>query len=161
MTTHNAEQDVLADIAALIDDQLSSGEPRGGYDHGDPAYPGCPNPYCSEKWHGLKITGRMQEMRWRGVVDPDYDHSQDDSPVMCPGSLHLGEFARPEPIVNGSTLAANALSGWFNNCLFETYLLPAELRFISQRRPPGEVEFYSGGQLVRISPILTESENQQ
>ncbi|MCX2753098.1 hypothetical protein [Gordonia sp. 4N] len=85
MTNH---QDLLADIDALIDEQLDAGEPVGGYDYDDPDFPKCG--HCRGDWHGLAITERMQEMRWRGAVDADYRYSQDDSPVVCPGSEFIG-----------------------------------------------------------------------
>ncbi|MFJ4655520.1 hypothetical protein ACIP5Y_29935 [Nocardia sp. NPDC088792] len=86
---------LLDDIDRLVDETMRDGEPRSGYDFGDPAFPDCPNPYCDETWHGLAITTHMYRMRLRGNVDPDYDHRTDDSPVLCPGSGHLGEWEDP------------------------------------------------------------------
>lgn len=86
---------LLDDIDRLVDESMRDGEPRTGFDYGDPAFPDCPNPYCDETWHGLAITTHMYRMRLRGTVDPDYDHRTDDSPVLCPGSGHLGEWEDP------------------------------------------------------------------
>lgn len=86
---------VLDDIDLLVEDSMRDGEPRVGYSYGDPTFPECPNPYCEEPWHGLAITARMRWMRWRGVVDGDYAYRADDSPVLCPGSLHTGEWPLP------------------------------------------------------------------
>ncbi len=86
---------VLDDIDELVEDSMREGEPRVGYSYGDPTFPECPNPYCEEPWHGLAITARMRWMRWRGVVDVDYAYRADDSPVLCPGSLHTGEWPLP------------------------------------------------------------------
>lgn len=82
-------------IDRLIDEQLADGEPCGGYDYGDPGFPVCPNPWCGEEWHGLPITARMAEMRWRGDLDPEYRYHADDSVVLCPGSAYEGEFTAP------------------------------------------------------------------
>lgn len=89
------EQAVLDTIDQLVNDQLADGEPRTGYDYGDPQYPPCP--HCDEKWHGLAITERMTEMRWRGELDPGYDHRADTSPVVCPGSRFIGPMPRRKP----------------------------------------------------------------
>lgn len=80
--------DIINEIDALIDDQLDAGEPIGGYDYGDPDYPKCP--HCQGDWHGLAITEQMQRMRYRGAVDEGYRYSEDDSPVICPGSEFIG-----------------------------------------------------------------------
>jgi hypothetical protein len=89
------EQRVLDAIDQLVNDQLADGEPRTGYDYGDPQYPPCP--HCDEKWHGLAITQHMTEMRWRGELDPGYDHATDTSPVVCPGSRFIGPMPRRKP----------------------------------------------------------------
>ncbi|WP_063023690.1 hypothetical protein [Nocardia niwae] len=94
-------RDIVDEIDALITTQLDAGEPETGYDYDDPTYPQCPHPWCSETWHGLAITQRMREMRWRGVIDGDYRYDEDDSTILCPGSLFEGEFQPPipEPII--------------------------------------------------------------
>lgn len=79
-------RDIVDDIDALIDSQLDAGEPIGGYDYNDPDYPKCW--HCD--WHGLPITERMNEMRWRGEMDPDYRYADDTSRVVCPGSEFIG-----------------------------------------------------------------------
>ncbi|WP_029923939.1 hypothetical protein [Nocardia otitidiscaviarum] len=89
MTT--SATDVLAGIDALITQQLDAGEPIGGYDYDDPDFPKCLWPGCWEDWHGLKITRRMHEMRWRGALDDDYRYRDDNSEVICPG----GDFVGP------------------------------------------------------------------
>jgi hypothetical protein len=87
---------LVDDIDALVDDQLAGGEPETGYDFDDPTFPDCPHSWCSESWHGLAITRRMRDMRWRGEIDPDYRYNEDDSTVLCPGSDFTGEFTPPE-----------------------------------------------------------------
>lgn len=37
-------------------------------------------------------------MRQRGVMDPDYRYADDDSEVLCPGSLFVGEFSPAVPV---------------------------------------------------------------
>lgn len=85
---------IIDDIDALIDAQLDEGEPVGGYDFGDPDYPKCP--HCGGDWHGLAITERMRQMRFRGVVDDDYRYSEDDSRVICPGAEFIGPMPAPQ-----------------------------------------------------------------
>lgn len=97
------EQRVTAKpIAALADaletevyEQVRAGEPETGYEYGDPTFPDCPHWWCGEKWHGLAITRRMRQMRARGEIDVDYRYVDDDSEVLCPGSLFEGEFEPP------------------------------------------------------------------
>lgn len=83
-------------IEADVRERMRGGEPRTGYDFGDPTFPDCPHPWCGEHWHGLAITRRMWEMRRDGELDPDYRYTTDDSEVLCPGSLFEGEFVPPE-----------------------------------------------------------------
>lgn len=80
--------DIIDKIDQLIDQQLDAGEPRTGYDYGDPAFPKCP--HCQRDWHGLRITERMERMRWRNSYDEDYSYAEDDSRVLCPGSDFIG-----------------------------------------------------------------------
>lgn len=79
---------VLDDIDALVDASLAEGEPRTGYDYGDPTYPSCP--HCDRAWHGLPVTEKIAEMYdWTGW-DDTYIVAEDDSPVLCPGSEFIG-----------------------------------------------------------------------
>lgn len=91
-----SDRDIIDDIDALVDEQMAGGEPRGGFDYGDPDYPRCP--HCSEGWHGLKITRRMREMRWGGAFDEDYRYAADDSEVLCPGSDFIGPWANADQL---------------------------------------------------------------
>lgn len=88
----NPEQSVLDDIDALVDNQLENYDNRSGYDH-NVNQVGCP--HCHRDWHGLAITERIEQMRHRGEMDPDYRYSEDDSPVYCPGSGFIGPMADP------------------------------------------------------------------
>ncbi|MFE3052269.1 hypothetical protein [Nocardia sp. NPDC059239] len=90
-------RDVLADIDALISEQLDAGELIGGYDYGDPGYPKCQWPGCWHSWHGLAITTRMREMRWHGTMPADYRYRDDDSEVICPGGDFTGPPAPAKP----------------------------------------------------------------
>lgn len=92
----NREKDVVDAIDALVDEQMAGGEPRGGFDYYDPAFPRCP--HCRRHWHGLAITTRIEEMAAREVMDEDYRYSEDDSPVLCPGSEFIGPVATPEQL---------------------------------------------------------------
>lgn len=57
-------------MAQLVDASLEGGEPRTGYDYGDPTYPSCP--HCDRAWHGLPVTEKIAEMYdWTGW-DDDY-----------------------------------------------------------------------------------------
>ncbi|WP_405138492.1 hypothetical protein [Nocardia sp. NBC_01388] len=91
MTQHR-DQHIVNQIDQLVSEQLADGEPHTGYDYGDPDFPRCPHPWCDEEWHGLPITTRMAEMRWRGEVDPGYRYPDDTSAVLCPGSEDAGDF---------------------------------------------------------------------
>ena len=82
---------LIDDIDALVDEQMRGGEPRNGFDYGDPNNPKCW--HCGDDWHGLAITERMRSMRYRLVVDDDYRYDEDDSPVICPGSRFIGPRA--------------------------------------------------------------------
>lgn len=89
--------DTIANIDALIDEQLAEGEPAGGFDDGDPAFPRCP--HCGSHWHGLPITYRMVIMGKLGWMPDDYTYASDDSPIWCPGSQpdrRRLELDRPE-----------------------------------------------------------------
>lgn len=101
-TPGGSQEDAVLDaIDELVDEQMAGGEPETGYDFNDPTYPKCPNPWCHEDWHGLRITQRMQQMRWFREVDPAYDYKTDESPVLCPGSDH--KVAWPDlPMAAGS-----------------------------------------------------------
>jgi hypothetical protein len=91
------ERDIVDAIDELVDTQMAGGEPETGYDFDDPTFPDCPHSWCNESWHGLAITQRMRDMRWRGEIDVDYRYNEDDSTVLCPGSDFTGEFTPPEP----------------------------------------------------------------
>lgn len=75
----NPEDQVIADIDALIDEQLAAGEPETGYDYGDPDYPDCPHEGCWSQWHG-EPTG------------------------MCPGSAVLGPLLPHRELVHAPTV---------------------------------------------------------
>lgn len=89
------EDQLLDEIALLVDDSLSRGDQSGTW-RGE-GYDRCP--VCSEEWHHLPITKTLREMRHgsyatdefgQGIVDPDYRYSDDASPYICPGSSYKG-----------------------------------------------------------------------
>lgn len=102
--------DIIDEIDALVDEQLSGYSQRTGYDY-NASQDRCW--HCGEDWHGLKITARMEEMRQvyqqearrleylgegetgyaESVIDPDYRYADDDSDVLCPGSSFIGPWA--------------------------------------------------------------------
>ncbi|WP_052740967.1 hypothetical protein [Rhodococcus erythropolis] len=100
---------IIDQIDALVDEQLSGYSERSGYDY-NVNQQKCW--HCGEDWHGLKITARMREMRnafWSGCgcdlcqadsdgVDPDYSYATDDSEVLCPGSDFIGPWATKRQI---------------------------------------------------------------
>lgn len=82
--------DIIDDIDALIDAQLA----RGPVDECNVnRYDRCP--HCDRDWHGMAITERIEEMRWRGRYDEDYRVADDDSRVICPGSDFIGPMPPP------------------------------------------------------------------
>ncbi|WP_286212779.1 hypothetical protein [Mycolicibacterium mageritense] len=90
--------DIIDRIDELVDEQLADGEPENGYDFGDPDYPECP--HCGRHWHGLRITRRIEAMRWAGHFDPEYRYADDDSPVLCEGSEFIGPMPPPVWLTN-------------------------------------------------------------
>lgn len=107
--------DIIDEIDALVDEQLSGYSQRTGYDY-NASQDRCW--HCGEDWHGLKITARMEEMRRayqqesrrleylgegetgyaESVIDPDYRYADDDSEVLCPGSGFIGPWATKRQI---------------------------------------------------------------
>jgi hypothetical protein len=78
-------RDILDDIDAV----LAEGEPRTGFDFGDPTFPRCPRG-CGRHWHGMAVTVRIEQMAARGVMDLDYRYDEDDSAVLCPAPDFVG-----------------------------------------------------------------------
>lgn len=120
--TRFGEEVVGDEIDAMVNYQLAGEDSRFDRALAGHAALICPQPWCSEEWHGLAITARMLEIRLHGEVDPRYDHRTDDSPVLCPGSTFTGEFEspkyevaarqssdpEPQPRQRGSTIARAA-----------------------------------------------------
>ncbi|MEA1798532.1 hypothetical protein [Rhodococcus qingshengii] len=82
--------DIIDEIDALVDDQLSSYQNRSGYDYNvnqDRCH------HCEREWHGLKITARIESMAAHVSYDEDYRYADDDSEVLCPGSSFIGPWA--------------------------------------------------------------------
>ncbi|SIC55762.1 Uncharacterised protein [Mycobacteroides abscessus subsp. abscessus] len=84
--------DIIDQIDALVDEQMAGGEPIGGFDYNDPYFPKCP--HCPRDWHGIRITERVEYMRYWSGWDEEYRADADDSPVICEGSTFIGP-ARP------------------------------------------------------------------
>lgn len=89
--------DILDDIDAV----LAEGEPETGFDFGDPTYPRCPRG-CGRHWHGMAVTSRIEAMRYRGAMDPDYRYDQDDSEVLCPAPDFIGPHRPPRYVPAGT-----------------------------------------------------------
>ncbi|MCD2109328.1 hypothetical protein O4214_30150 [Rhodococcus erythropolis] len=82
--------DIIDEIDALVDEQLSGYSDRSGYDH-NVNQDRCG--HCHREWHGLKITERMESMAMQVAYDEDYRYADDDSDVLCPGSSFIGPWA--------------------------------------------------------------------
>lgn len=80
-------RDIIDEIDALVDEQLSAYDSRSGYDH-NVNQERCW--HCGREWHGLKITARMERMAAQVAYDEDYRYADDDSEVLCPGSGFIG-----------------------------------------------------------------------
>lgn len=80
--------DIVNAIDALIEEQLSQGEPERGFDAGDPGFPSCS--HCDRDWHGFPLTERVAAMYRRGSFDEGYSVKGDESLVLCPGSNFIG-----------------------------------------------------------------------
>ncbi|BBZ09813.1 hypothetical protein [Mycobacterium branderi] len=94
MTIRDADR-ILDEIDRLVDEQMADGEPRVGYDFGDPTYPRCP--HCDRHWHGLPITERIAAMYANGIYDEDYRADTDTSRVLCQGSDFIGPMPAEIP----------------------------------------------------------------
>ncbi|WP_094980329.1 hypothetical protein [Rhodococcus pyridinivorans] len=91
--------DIIDEIDALVDEQLSRYDERSGYDH-NVGIDKCP--HCDGEWHGLPITERVRAMRAYYCGCPacadqldQYRVDEDDSPIWCPGSEFIGPWANP------------------------------------------------------------------
>ncbi|UVT24957.1 hypothetical protein NXT08_22410 [Rhodococcus pyridinivorans] len=89
--------DIIDEIGALVDEQLSRYDERSGYDY-NVGIDKCP--HCDGEWHGLPITERVREMRAYYCGCPacadqldQYRVHEDDSPIWCPGSEFIGPWA--------------------------------------------------------------------
>lgn len=84
--------DIIDEIDALVDEQLSAYDSRSGYDH-NVNQERCW--HCGREWHGLKITARMESMAAQVAYDEDYRYADDVSEVICPGSGFIGPTRPP------------------------------------------------------------------
>ena len=82
--------DIVDEIDALVDEQLSGYHGRSGYDY-NVNQQKCW--HCGREWHGLQITTRMEGMRRVRWYDENYRHADDDSQILCPGSHFIGPWA--------------------------------------------------------------------
>lgn len=158
-SARNSELEIMDDIDVLVAQRMEGGEPRTGYDYNDPTFPSCPNPWCGEPWHGLPITMRMAEMRDDGELDPTYRYAGDDSPVLCPGSLHEGEYTRPPTpashILPTDWRIFGAIPGrWYAGGRGKTRLFEsadAAFRWVDEQRASGErIRIYRAGALPLV-----------
>lgn len=94
-------------ILDRIDAALAAGEKT------EPEYPRCP--HCRWRpWHGQPITARIEQMRRRHQLDPDYRYADDDSEILCPGSLFIGpmpSIVALHPILRPAGVRRPARSG--------------------------------------------------
>lgn len=95
--TVDATAALVDEIDELVDWQLSNYDNRSGYDR-NINQAKCPHSWCGRDWHGIAITARIENMRSLGVYDPEYVYDEDNSAVLCPGSLFEGEFEPPEVV---------------------------------------------------------------
>lgn len=82
--------DIIDEIDALVDEQLSGYHNRSGYDY-NVNQDRCG--HCHREWHGLKITRRIESMAAHVAYDEDYRYADDASEVLCPGSSFIGPWA--------------------------------------------------------------------
>lgn len=93
--------DIIADIDALIDEQLEAGEPINGYDYGDPQHPKCS--HCHRDWHGLAITERIERLR------DDWQRAQNRNSFGCGCFVCVSVFGDREVDQDALDAAARAL----------------------------------------------------
>lgn len=84
---------VIDEIDRLVDAQLK--QEASGYDH-NINQPECW--HCGRPEHHLKITERIEQMRAQRHYDETYRASEDNSPVLCPGSDFIGPMPPPKRI---------------------------------------------------------------
>ncbi|GAA3175879.1 hypothetical protein [Rhodococcus baikonurensis] len=87
--------DIIDEIDALVDEQLSGYHDRSGYDY-NVNQQTCW--HCGREWHGLQITTRMEGMRRVHWYDENYRFAEDDSQILCPGSHFIGPWATKSQI---------------------------------------------------------------
>lgn len=87
--------DIVDEIDALVDEQLSGYHDRSGYDY-NVNQQTCW--HCGREWHGLQITTRMEGMRRVHWYDENYRFAEDDSQIICPGSHFIGPWATKSQI---------------------------------------------------------------
>ncbi|WP_280465633.1 hypothetical protein [Nocardia brasiliensis] len=125
------DRELVDEIDQLVDWQMQ--KERSGYDH-NVNQRTCPHDWCNEDFHTLPIKQRMREIRrkWHAAITyfeggetvsaeaaaelDAYRYDEDDSPIICPGSLFEGDFEPPEQPAHYRTAMAAVLS-WPNPLL--------------------------------------------
>lgn len=94
---HERTDRLLDEIDELVDASLVRGDQSGSW-QGE-RYDRCPVASFVHPWHYLPVTANLEAMRRgsyatdefnQGIVDPDYNYNEDESRILCPGSLFLG-----------------------------------------------------------------------
>lgn len=93
--SRNRTDSLLDEIDELVNDSLERGDQSGTF-RGE-RYDKCS--LCGDDYHFFAITTNLVQMRngsygedefGQGIVDPNYRHADDTSPIVCPGSNYLG-----------------------------------------------------------------------
>ncbi len=140
--------DIVDEIDALVDEQLSGYHDRSGYDY-NVNQDRCG--HCHREWHGLKITERIESMAAQVTYDEDYRYADDDSEVLCPGSSFIGPWATKSQIERMRSSELSYLDvGWIQpQALSNPYTLDSLMRlrseFFGRTRPNPFVQMREPG----------------
>lgn len=140
--------DIIDEIDALVDEQLSGYSERSGYDY-NVNQDRCG--HCHREWHGLKITERIESMAAQVTYDEDYRYADDDSEVLCPGSSFIGPWATKSQIERMRSSELSYLDvGWIQpQALSNPYTLDSLMRlrseFFGRTRPNPFVQMREPG----------------
>lgn len=94
---HERTDRLLDEIDDLVQASLVRGDQSGSW-QGE-RYDRCSVASFEHPWHYLPVTEDLEAMRrgsfntdefGQGIVDPDYSYNEDESRILCPGSLFLG-----------------------------------------------------------------------
>lgn len=143
--------DIIDEIDALVNEQLSGYSERSGYDY-NVNQDRCG--HCHREWHGLKITERIESMAMHVSYDEDYRYADDDSEVLCPGSNFIGPWATKRQIERMRSSGLSYLDvGWIQDSDIDAipWISPPIRNNPYARRPWQELSQLVRGDVVAVT----------